>query len=92
MFIGVYLSLVATSRDTRLRVAIRNVLKEDPRIFDELAIAGLQHRVHEKVEGILIKTANQDKLQGPFESPTPDQINEYVTEVVNEIRESKNAH
>jgi hypothetical protein len=89
IFIGIYVSALSIAKDTRFRLSIKKLAIEKYRLLEDIGEAQRESEIMKEVATI-IKSLPEKDNQENLSTMTEDDIRNYVSEIITEIKDMKN--
>lgn len=93
VIIGIYLSAISISEDTRLRVAIRKLVENKSNLLDSIGATQMSQSLEREVLDVYnTLTYKMHNDIGVTPSLSPEEAKKYCNEVIEEVRDLKGVH
>ena len=91
VFLGIYGSALSFAQDTSIRRQVRSSVSHELRLMDRIGMSEVQEQVSRRGVGIITKnlTKEMEVETGIGTSLNKDEVQNYISEVIDELQEHK---
>ena len=91
LLLGVYASAISVSEDSKLRQSIRQVALREPRLLDSIGTAQMEQEIQRRMLAVTRKTRKlMTEETGVQSSLSEDDMKQYLQQVIEEVKKTKN--
>jgi hypothetical protein len=92
VFIGIYGSALSFAQDTSIRRKVRDSVSNDFRLMDRIGMSEIQEQISKRVTTITRNLTKEMEIETGIEpSLKEEEVQNYISEVINELQEHKKA-